>query len=545
MALDDKHPAYTDRLLDWELLSHCYSGERIVKEQAQKYLPPTSGMIANGFGNANAISNRGVNIGQAAYDAYRVRAVFHDFVRETIAGLIGVIHRKLPEIIVPPQLEPLLESATIQGESIRMLWRRITEAQLLHGRCGLLVDVPDGQAIGEAMPYVAVYSAPTIINWDVGQREQGLQEIELVILDESANERQADLSWTWQKQVRILSLSNIVRDLGATDQAAEGEGEYVVAVIRYGNEGDDAAATQLAAANWISPSIGAQKLDRVPFVFVNANDVTAEPEVPPFLGLANLSMAVYRGEADYRQSLFMQGQDTIVRIGATDEQQAMMTGVGSIIDLPIGGDAKYIGVHSTGLGEQRAALENDKAQALQTAVRSLDMRGNQAESGEALRVRVSAKTATLASLQLTAATAIKDVLTIAGRWLGISDAELEKIEVKPNLDFSDAKIDAVSVNALMDAVVKGAPLSLESIHNWLRENEYTTETWEDEQEKMRAEMTDGLRPDPVAIAEAEAAAAANPFGEEDAAEGEDGEPVEGEDGPPPKGKKPPPFARKG
>jgi hypothetical protein len=225
-------------------------------------------------------------------------------------------------------------------------------------------------------------------------------------------------------------------------------------------------------------------------VFVNTNDLVPEPCQPPLLGLANLCMAIYRGEADYRQTLFMQGQDTLVRVGATEEQREMQTGAGAIIDLPMGGDAKYVGVSSSGLSEQRQALENDKAEADLHAVQALDAGdGKQAESGEALRVRVSARTATLASLQLTAAQALKDCLTLAGRWMGLSEAQLESIVVEPNLDFTDDKVDAATLNGLMDAKLKGLPLSLESIHSYLQRNEFTQLSFEEEMQKVAEEVT--------------------------------------------------------
>ncbi len=475
-AIDAKHPSYTARLVDWQTIADCYAGERTVKAAATKYLPATSGQVAQGQGGAASNS-----VGQRAYDAYKLRAVFHNFVREAVTGLMGVIHRKPPVVKVPPALEPMVESMTIAGESLELLWRRVTEAQLLDGRCGLLVDVPDGETIGDTVPYVSLYSAATIVNWDAGQRRQGRQVVEIVVLDESSNERQENLTWLYVKQHRVLTLDSVAATLGGADQQSEPTGDYVVAVVR--------EEESLESATFIKPSVGSRTLDRVPFVFINVNDLTPEPDAPPFLGLANLSLAIYRGEADYRHTLYMQGQSTLVRIGANPEQAEVMTGAGAIIDLNYPGDAKYIGIGSAGLAEQRSSLENDKKQASQHAVQLLDTSGGEAESGEALRVRVSARTATLASMQLTAAAGVRDALVLAGRWLGLSDEVLESIEVTPNLDFSDATIDTNSVSMLMDAVVKGAPLSLESIHAWLVEHEYTTATYEEELERIAKEKT--------------------------------------------------------
>lgn len=484
MAIDSQHPSFQDRLPDWTLLSDCNEGERAVKARGAVYLPPTAGMLANGFGSAETA-------GQKAYDAYRTRALFHDFVRDTVSGLLGVIHRKPPkEITVPAQLEAFVASATDRGESLVELWRRVTAAQLLHGRVGLLTDVPHGVPVNEAIPYVAVYHATSVFNWDVGQRRGGRQEIRLVLLDESSHERQSDLSWQWTKRVRVLATAAVAVELGGVLEGEMDGDTYVTAVKKQ----DDADTMELDGTTFRAPAIAGKPLEAIPFIFVNTNDLVAEPDIPPFLGLAYLSMAIYRAEADYRQTLFMQGQATLVRTGATPEQAEAMTGVGAIMDVPMGGDVKYIGAPSAGISEQRLALENDKSKASLPAIQFMDQRATANEaSGEALRVRAAARTATLASIQHAAAGAMRDVLWDAGRFLGLPEGELAKIKVEPNLEFAENAAQAAELNVLMDAVGKGLPLSLEMLHGWLRARGYTSLEYQDELKLIQGELTDGLR----------------------------------------------------
>jgi hypothetical protein len=490
-SIDDRHPSYAFYLPDWQVMEHVYAGERVVKDCGDLYLPATSGMVAQGYGQPN--NDPRTNLGQKAYDAYRTRAVFHDFVREAVTGLSGMLHRKPPVIEVPKVLEPMLTNATVAGESIEALMRRITEMQLLYGRCGLLLDFPTGKDIREALPYLCLYPAPNIVNWDAGIRQQGRQMVELVVLDESYWERVAGLRWERRTQFRILSLSGVVEMLGSTNQDAPGEGVYTVGVVRLEGTSLQGATALLQRidwqkAQWVVPRLGARTLDRVPFEFCNAVDLVPEPCIPPLLGLAKLTLAIYRGEADYRQALYMTGQDTLVREGANEEQQKTMTGAGAILDVPMGGDAKYIGVTGVGITEQRECLENDKAQASITSSRMLDRQKDDAESGEALKIRVSARTANLATLAMANAQCVKNMLMHAGRAYGLSDAELEKIKVEPNMDFTDTTVAPVEVNTLMDAKTKGLPLALESIHCWLAENEYTKLSYEEELEKIAEEQ---------------------------------------------------------
>ncbi|MBD4208505.1 hypothetical protein GUH47_21445, partial [Xanthomonas citri pv. citri] len=53
-------------------------------------------------------------------------------------------------------------------------------------------------------------------------------------------------------------------------------------------------------SDYIEPTIRGKTLNRIPFVFINSKDIVARPDDPPLLGLVNLALAIYRGDADYR-----------------------------------------------------------------------------------------------------------------------------------------------------------------------------------------------------------------------------------------------------
>lgn len=547
-TLEDRHPLYLARLADWEVMAHTYEGERCVKEQTTKYLKATSGMINNGFGKDTLASN----VGLKAYEAYISRAVFPPFVFDAIDGLVGMVHRKPPKVEVPKVLEPMIKKASVQGEDLCQVWRRITEHQLRFGSLGLLIDVPSGLEVDKAIPYIAFYSRMAIPNWDPGVRSQGMQKLELVVLDESTYERKNGLRWEYVSQYRVLATSKTVATFGKDDQSPAAMGDYMVGVVRIemGSAMQTAGSTaapqpiDLTKATWMSPSLGGRHLDAIPFVFINTNDVVPEPCGPPLIGLANLSLSIYRQEADYKQALHMQGQDTLCRIGASEDQKEQMTGTGSILDVPMGGDAKYIGPESQGIPEMRTSLENDRAMAGIYATKMQEEHASDAESGEALRVRVTARTATLVSLQRAAAQGIKDALTYAGRWMGVSDEELEKIVVEPNLDFTDDTPTAADLDTLMSAKQKGLPLSLESIHGYLKGHEFTTMEYEDEIKTIEEEQTTlGM----MGAAQEDL----DPYAEDEELD-EDGNPIEKPAGDKPNGKKasangkkPNPFAKKG
>lgn len=487
-GVDTKHPLYREHEEDWLQMRDTYRGQRRVKEMGFKYLPPTSGMELDG---AKVNTN---SAGYRAWDAYRKRAVFPEFVKEAAKAALGVMHNKPAVIELPAQLEPLREKATVKGESLQMLLRRMNEEQLVTGRLGLLAEVPTGP--GEQQPYIAFYKGEDAINWDEGSRSDlTLETLNMVVLDESQHERglsaSGELEWELVRKYRVLIL-------GAVD-ANETEGTYRVGVFR---EKASRAPAQgeivgldFNETGLIEPSIGGKKASELPFVFVNATDIVPEPDAPPMLGLSNLALTVYRGEADYRQALFMQGQDTLVTIGHQSEGKGPpehRLGAGASIDLPIGGDAKFIGPDSAGLPEMRTALENDRREAGISAGKLIDDTSREKESGEALKVRVSARTATLREIALAGAEGLQEILRKIARWIGADD---QAVKVTPNLDFTDDQMMGEELVQLMTAKTLGAPISMETVHKNMEERGMTEKTFEEEIEALTEEKSiDVLQP---------------------------------------------------
>jgi hypothetical protein len=144
------------------------------------------------------------------------------------------------------------------------------------------------------------------------------------------------------------------------------------------------------------------------------------PDLPVLLPLARLSLAQYRTEADYRQALYMQGQDTLVVVGQQADANAGKQRVGAFgsIDLPIGGDAFYIGAESAGISDMKESIENDEKRAAQLGAQLLTERGNEAEAGEALNIRVASRTATLTTIAVNGAAALQRILRYAAEFVG-------------------------------------------------------------------------------------------------------------------------------
>lgn len=478
MPIDERHPSYNLFVEDWQQMSDTFDGERVVKQAGTTYLPATDNMISDGLINQN-------QSGYRAYEAYKTRAVYHDFVKDAINMMVDIMNRKPAQIKLPAAMEPLRERVTAEGHSMRALLRDINFHQLLHSRFGLLVDVRTGEG-PDTLPYIATYEAPNIINWDTGRREDSKSDLDFLVLDETENER-IGFEWEAQDKFRVLlapksSLSGLFESVAISSEMPEMDNldeKFWVIQIR----GIDIGLENTFA---IQPTIGGKGLPYIPFTFINGGDLESEPEPPVLMGLSNLTLAIYRGEADYRQTLFMQGQDTLVIIGALveDDSTDVKIGSGARIEVPLGGDAKYIGVSSDGLQEQRQALTADKEQAAERGARLLDFGDTARQSGDALRIRVAARTTTLRTLAITGGEGLERSLKQIAEFIG---ANPEEVEVEPNLDFTDDAFAGQDILEYMQAKAMGAPLSLRTIHNNFRRKELTDKTFESEFAEIKAE----------------------------------------------------------
>lgn len=476
MALDSVHPKYSEFHSDWTTMRDLYKGERVVKSKGEIYLPPTKGMRIDGMDKGKP--------GYEAYEAYKTRAVFHDYVKEGVEAYIGLMHQKPPTIELPAVMEPLRENATSSGESLELLLRRINEEQLVTGRLGLLLDLPVNPDPTNPLPYIAMYVAESIRNWDDGELEEGKLNLNLVILDESGFRRADDFEWKSASKYRVLVLGDVAANEPLGDSSP---------VIRYSVgvfEQDGPQGLNFSQQAMTVPLLRGQALEKIPFCFVNTKDIVSSPDEPPLLGLGRLSLAIYRGEADYRQNLFMQGQDTLVVIGGmrkTDlpgEEGPIRTGAGSMLEVEAGGDAKYIGVESQGLAEQRSALENDRKRADTKSGQLINATGTQAESGAALQIRIGAQTATLNQIANTGAAALEHILRICAEWMG---ANPDEVKVSPNLEFADFEMSGKDLVDFMTARAMGAPLSKESIHALLVDRGVTKLDFQTEMDKISEE----------------------------------------------------------
>lgn len=447
MGLQSKHPSYDESAPDWETMRDFIAGAKKVRARGEKYLPATPGMRLDGMEPNQP--------GRKDYEAYKKRARVPDYVQKAVEVIVGLLHQKDAIIELPKALEYLRQRASVTGEPLDALHRRINVEQISTGRLGLLVDMKENPDPANPDPYIALYATESITNWDDNTETDEFGALNLVVLDESGYARIDEFVWKTIEKYRVLQLGQLK------------ENEDGKEVYKSGTFSTPSGLT-FVESDMRTPMLRGTTLDFIPFTFINSKDLLSSCDNPPLIGLADLCEGIYQSEADYRLSLYMQAQDTLVVIGGVKnptglpgEPEAIRTGAGARIDVDQGGDAKYIGFSSDGLSEQRVALENDRKRAQIQAGELIQNNGSQMESGQALSTRFNAQTATLNQLATTAAAGLQNALRQIAKWVG---ANPDEVKVTPNTEFIDFALNGAEFKALMEAIGMGFPMSEESLH---------------------------------------------------------------------------------
>lgn len=471
MGISAVHPLFEKYIHIWGKLDDVFEGQEVIKKKRTDYLPMLPSMELDGITTEQ-------DLGSKRYAQYLLRANFPDNYSEAVRNNHGMLWSKPPLIQLPKEMEYLNEKATRDGLSLSSLLSLINEMQLRNGRVGLLLDM---SAIASASnkPFISLYYAKAIRNWDKADATEEVEQdsLNMVVLDESKLVRvDGGFDWEQQTRYRVLSLGKLDVD------DPKGTAEYKQALFIDTDQFDE--------DKLIRPVYLGTPLTEIPFVAINASDCLIDPDVPPLLGLANLCLSMYISDADYRQHLYLQSQDTLVRIGASgaggeDGDAPARVGAGAVMDVALGGDVKYVGVESQGLSEERLAIAADKEEAALKAGQMVNSTKGSQESGDALRTRIGARTASLVQLAKTGANGLEMILKICAKWMGLDPTD---VKVEPNLDFSKALFSGQNLVQTMAARNLGAPVSLQTIHEYLTDQGLTKLEFTAEMKQIQDEL---------------------------------------------------------
>lgn len=474
------------------MMRHGFEGEREIKEQAETYLLPTASMIEHGY----KAGGSGTQRGDREYRRYLERALYPELLQEAAKAAMGALHKNESEFELPTQMEHLRERATPSGETLVQLYQRITLQQLVVGRIGLLGDWPT-RAIGSGSRegFLSTYWAERGINYDDGKADKNtaMRRLRMVVLDETSQVR-SGFTWKERRQYRVLSLGKL------TEEPQDDDGSPAVYLM---GVTEDKAAT-IDELKMEPVQVVGKELDALPFEFINSRDLDACPDRPPLLGLAFLALAIYRGEADRRQTLFQSGQDTLATYGTVqtkpgqDKPGPITTGANGHIAMKQGDRAEYVGISGAGLPEMRQTIEEDQRRGKEMAGDLVDVASREKESGEALRMRVASRTATLSTIASVAGFGMQAVCRTMARAIG---ADESKVAFYPSLDFGDDSFATQQVAELWQAKLQGLPMAEKSVHAVIKARGLTDLPYEEELAEIERETQQGRGLPPASTAD--------------------------------------------
>ena len=436
-----KHPAYDDMLPKWEKMRDTVNGEDAIKDAGTAYLHMTSGQQRDG------------SDGLARYNNYKQRAVYLNFPKGTVKDAMGMLYARQPYVEIPKNLEYLRTNATPKKEGLVSLMENINKQQLIYGRVFVLADIrKDTKEI-----YYATYPAKSVINWHSLADDQ-LPDLDYVVLDESGPTfSEADKKYIWEDRLRVLGIF---------------EGVYY-SFTTTPDELDVIDFTDLSTlpANAMAPSYNGKTLTEIPGTFINVTHTGPGVEDPPLLDQANIAIAYYRGDADYRLALFKQGQGTFYGTGFTrdevENQEVRLGADGLIMSSNKVAKVGFAELNGQGLPQMQIAGKDLKTEALALGVTLFDKAG--VESGKALETRSMVKTASIRTIALTAAEGLTKLVRIASGW---TSTNVGLVEIKPNTDFLDVSAIPQDVQILYN-LIGTAGMNLEDYHAYLHANGYT------------------------------------------------------------------------
>lgn len=472
MPVSTLHPTVEKHLPIWKRIEDCIAGPDQVKAGREIYLPKLSGSSLT------------------EYNDYLNRALFFNASDRTLQAMIGFLFRKPPQDELPTFLDDVKKDAGCNGVPLMAYARTVANAVCSTGRGGTLVDWSES----EKRPYFAFYRWDSILNWRVERRE-GKQVLTMLILRECVNMPHPSdpykLDEYYLYREMVLGTDNQVTV--KTWREKNPTANTLATAPGTGTAGQ--ATTEQVGNDMILMRRGVA-LTFIPFVFHGSDENTPDINKSPMADITAVNISQFQTSADLEHGRHRCATPTAWAVGFGDDETTPQESDGTgkeAAKLYVGTsyawtstntDAKcgYLEFTGAGLAALEKGMEEKQAQMAALGARLIEPRREGVESAEALGLKASAETSTLARIGLLCTESISEAVRIAAWWMGTDEKLDDTLTYSLNKDFTSAEIPPERITALVAAHQQGK-ISWETFFYQMAKGEAYPADWTMEDEK--------------------------------------------------------------
>lgn len=449
IGIDSVHPEYAARLPQWRRCIDAFDGTDAVKAKPD-YLPRLGGQK------------------EEDYQGYVARALFYGATSRTVQGFVGALVRVAPVAKVPAKFEPWLDALTPDGLPLTELVKVVASHILLTNRCGLLTERGPND---NDRPYIAVYDATSITNWD----SDGLW----FVLREMFYE--ADV-----KDKYLLIERTRYREL-----VLDG-GRYLQNVWLKRRDAQGKEATEFTIDHTVKPTRRGQPLDAIPFTINTDRGQVKTVGKPPMLDMVDVNLSHYRNSADLEHGRHFTALPTPWVSGAPEaapgqKQPELLIGSAIAWMLPNPQSrAGFLEFSGTGLGSLVTGMDKKEDLMARLGAGFLMQPRTGVETAETATIHRSGEVSNMTSLAISTENGIKLALESMVKWEGDASA----VELTVNKDFLDSRMSAQEIAAAIQAFQAGG-MSLDTFLWNLKQGEWLAPETSIEDEKAKIKLQAG------------------------------------------------------
>lgn len=483
MPVQTPHADYNEHKETWWRCRTLAAGQKAVKGEGQKFLPKLSGQNA------------------AAYLGYLKRAYYFNAAGRTVDGLVGVVFRKSPAVLLPKLQESFLDSVNLEGSPFESFSRRVFRNIVTTGRHGVLLDVEANET--QVNPYFAGYNAEDIINWRM-EKINEITRLTLVVLQELIDEEDPKDPYVRKKVQKLRVLKLLPANITAQE---EGTGRMVTGAIGADNvfiPADDAVyEVEIWRKNPQSkkeedkfileevkrPQIRGRVLGYIPFVFFGPVEASTLIQKSMIEDLCDVNESHFHSSADIEHGRHFTALPTAWVAGFKTDQDLVIGSQTAWVSEDSAANAGFLEYTGQGLQALETAMRTKEEQMAILGARMLEAPRKAVESADTHSQRKAGEQSVLASAAGSVEQGFKILLEWVVMWM--SGNEKPEVKVEFNKDYMPADIDPQMLTALF-AALQGSGISWQTFAYNLQKGEVYPDDWtlDDELEAIKEHLAD-------------------------------------------------------